>query len=107
MGYFNFGVIIFAGILLFLMIISVVFRAGVIISTCISLIFCFYFGGISVSFGHLRWYFAYFLFLFGGNFSVFWSSSPVFWDYFNEASRRNHRFYEISSFFQIGLAVFV
>ena len=73
-----------------------------------------------------RLYFAYFLFLFWWNsivfwsysliFSlffilswwtnIFWSSSPVFWYYSNDASRRNHRFYEISSFCHFGLTVF-
>ena len=126
LGFSNFGVIIFDDILVFLVFISAGFRAGVIISTFISLIFCFYFSGIPISFGHLRLYFAhffyfggipisfgplrlyfaYFLFLFWWNSNIFWSSSPVFWDYSNEASRRNHRFYEISSFCQFGLTVF-
>ena len=46
------------------------------------------------------------LFSFKWNSEVFWSFSPVFLDYSSEASRTNHRFYEISLFCQFGFTVF-
>ena len=119
----NYGAIIFAGILLFVMFISVGFQARVVISTCISHIPYFilwnsevfwsfslvfrillFFCGIPRSFGHRRLYFAYFFLKW--NSEVFWSFSPVFLDYSSEASRTTHRFYEISLFCQFGFTVF-